>query len=76
MFAIIKFAPHSFCLILDSNTILGFSINSLDVSEGDGLLNNTLYIEVEGVAEPTLHINISTDGGTAYYTIVILYVLM
>ena len=33
------------------------------VDEGDGVLNDTLFIEVEGEAEPTLYFQISTGEG-------------
>jgi hypothetical protein len=32
------------------------------VNEGVGLLNDTLFIEVEGVAEPTLFVQLSMQG--------------
>ena len=32
------------------------------MDEGAGLLNDTLYIEINGVAEPTLHVELSVQG--------------
>ena len=46
-----------------SKTKVGFNISDLDVDEGAGLLNNSLFIEIEGVAEPTLYVQLSVQGG-------------
>ena len=45
-------------------TSISFSMGSLTVDEGEGLLNDTLFIEVAGEVEPTLYFRISTNEGT------------
>lgn len=45
-----------------SKTKVSFNGSMLDVDEGAGLLNNSLFIEIDGVAEPTLHVELSMQG--------------
>ena len=47
---------------LASKTKVSFNGSVLDVNEGAGLLNDTLFIEIEGVAEPTLFVQLSMQG--------------
>ena len=45
-----------------SKTKVSFTGSTLDVDEGAGLLNDSLFIEIEGVAEPTLFVQLSMQG--------------
>ena len=47
---------------LASKTKVSFNGSVLNVNEGAGLLNDTLFIEIKGVAEPTLFVQLSMQG--------------
>ena len=58
----LKLLKTVLCLYIASKTKVSFNGTTLDVDEGAGLLNDTLFIEIEGVAEPTLYIQLSVQG--------------
>ena len=65
MYAMVAFIHNkdSISIHAATKTKVGFNGSSLNVDEGSGLLNDTLFIEIDGIAEPTLYVQLSMQDG-------------
>ena len=48
--------PHSIA------TIISFNMKSLVVDEGVGVVNETVFLEIQGMAEPALVVNVELSS--------------